>query len=223
MAIKRISIAVGDNAGKNEHDVIPMFFDEPSGSRLFYRIRWICSFWTDTSCANLGAAIESAKTLYRQQQKLKLKPIKAFNEMSRQEQGNEIVQTIQAMESDQMVSLQARLNGVFNKRLQYAVAGIMDMYELNKSERSFVGYLLSKRYLDEHESSHKSIEEKHQAFLLLEGGPIGTESGHNCRHVANKIMALRDTGNYPTHDGVALKSSKKKAAKKKVAKKKSKK
>ncbi len=213
MAIKKMSVEVGDG------ESVAMHFDEPQGARPYYKVRWPGAKWTSARAAGtLGDALEHAKMMYLNQQNQH-----SLREMSSQRRHLEIVAAMRGMGSRSIADLHQEIDAAFNRCMKERVSEIMSMHELNKTEQSYVGVLLSQHYLDAHKNSHHNIESKHQSMLVIEApnmGGLGGIDSLKCTHAANEIIQLRDNQNGPIPDGSARPPQRKKGKKKKAVKKK---
>ncbi len=218
MATKRVSVIIGPRQSGPGTDSVPMYFNEPTDGRPFYTVKWTGGSWHHTSSANLASAMDEAKSLYINRQNSASTPL---DRMLYRDRRDAIAKAIQKMSSGQQFDMQGMINIISNERMQTAVAGVMDWHNLNKQERSYIGLILSQYYLDDCAISHKSIEQKHQMFMIELDGEPGQIDIYKCKGVLKEIIHVRDHGSHPQSNDSAIKStSKKKAAKKKPVKKK---
>lgn len=218
MAIKKMNIFI------DADDAIPMYFREPNPieGRVFYQIRWPGISWHSITCDKIDDAVTTAISLFvRQQQKTGEANIKkrTLSQLTEQDRHNEIMKAVKGMPFRQINNLHRDIDDTLNRLMRQRVSGLMAVYKLNKTEKSYVGVLLSLNHLEESQNSHDKIQGTHQLFIQIENDPEPVDH-KNCRSVVNEITELR---NWPTSDNPskpqgAYEKFRKKAAPKKKKK-----
>ena len=220
MAIKRLSIHISARPTGGDVDSIPIYFNKPQDGRPFFAVKWPGRDWHTTNSSTLAGAIDEAKSLYINRQK---HSSTSLDHMLYSGRRRTIAKAVQQMPPTQQLDIQNMINSISNERMQIAVAGVMNWHNLNKQERSYIGLILSQQYLDDCAISHKSIEQKHQMFMMELDGEPGQIDIYKCKGVLKEIIYVRDNGVHPQSSDDAIKAikstSKKKAVKKKAVKK----